>query len=218
VVRARFRASLACSRERREQARRLRRRRLRTRGGALSLAAVALCIAVAGATVAVGRSEQVLLKSGAGGPAVAKLQRKLGIPADGAFGPGTERAVKRFQRRRGLSADGVVGPATARALGLGATTARSARQTSSATGGAAPVQVPTGLPPELVGIAECESGGDPRSVSRDGRYRGKYQFTRSMWTSMGGKGDPARAPEPIQDRLALKLYSRSGTAPWPSCG
>ncbi len=53
------------------------------------------------------------------GGAVNALQRKLGVPADGAFGPQTERAVKRFQRRRGLTADGVVGPATRRALGMG---------------------------------------------------------------------------------------------------
>ena len=51
------------------------------------------------------------------GAAVRLLQRRLGLSADGLFGPATSRAVKRFQRRRGLTADGVVGPATWRALG-----------------------------------------------------------------------------------------------------
>jgi peptidoglycan hydrolase-like protein with peptidoglycan-binding domain len=58
-----------------------------------------------------------VLKRGSHGRAVARLQRALGIAADGIFGPGTARAVKRFQRAHGLVADGVVGPATWSALG-----------------------------------------------------------------------------------------------------
>ena len=53
------------------------------------------------------------------GPSVSRLQRRLGLAADGVFGPGTYRAVKRFQRRHGLHPDGVVGPATWAALGIG---------------------------------------------------------------------------------------------------
>jgi peptidoglycan DL-endopeptidase CwlO len=57
-----------------------------------------------------------LLKLGSRGPAVARVQRALGIRADGDFGPKTKRAVRAFQKRHGLLADGVVGPKTRRAL------------------------------------------------------------------------------------------------------
>jgi peptidoglycan hydrolase-like protein with peptidoglycan-binding domain len=52
------------------------------------------------------------------GTSVSDLQRALGIPVDGTFGPQTLRAVRRFQRSHGLTPDGVVGPATWAALGV----------------------------------------------------------------------------------------------------
>jgi cell wall-associated NlpC family hydrolase len=52
------------------------------------------------------------------GSEVRIAQRRLGVAADGVFGPGTLRAVRAFQRRHGLTADGVVGPATWAALGV----------------------------------------------------------------------------------------------------
>jgi peptidoglycan hydrolase-like protein with peptidoglycan-binding domain len=46
------------------------------------------------------------------------LQEKLGILADGQFGPTTLRAVKAFQASHHLVVDGIVGPSTRAALGL----------------------------------------------------------------------------------------------------
>ncbi|MEA2478100.1 MAG: hypothetical protein QOJ07_22, partial [Thermoleophilaceae bacterium] len=57
-------------------------------------------------------------KSSRGKGGVTSLQRALGLPVDGDYGPRTAAAVKRYQRRHGLTADGVVGPATWEALGL----------------------------------------------------------------------------------------------------
>jgi peptidoglycan hydrolase-like protein with peptidoglycan-binding domain len=48
------------------------------------------------------------------------MQEHLGIPADGQFGPATERALKAWQSHHGLVADGILGPATRHALGLAA--------------------------------------------------------------------------------------------------
>jgi putative chitinase len=56
------------------------------------------------------------LRRGSKGDAVKQLQQKLGIPADGDFGPGTEAAVRKWQAANGMTADGVVGPKTLTAL------------------------------------------------------------------------------------------------------
>ena len=71
---------------------------------------------------------------------------------------------------------------------------------------------------KLERIAECESHGDPRAVSSDGTYRGKYQFDKGTWKSNGGSGDPAKAPELEQDLRAAALYRAVGSNPWPNCG
>jgi Transglycosylase-like domain len=67
-------------------------------------------------------------------------------------------------------------------------------------------------------IAWCESKGNPRAIGGGGAYRGKYQFSYGTWASVGGKGDPAAAPEREQDRRAAMLLRRSGPGHWPVCG
>jgi hypothetical protein len=175
---------------------------------------VALAAANGGTSASSGSSSSAQTTPAAGptslgpgdtGPDVKRLQRKLGLRADGQYGRATKRAVKRFQKRRGLKADGVAGPSTLSALGL-----RVQSASSGSTGSA-------NIPPELASIAQCESGGNPRAVSPDGTYRGKYQFDQNTWEQMGGEGDPIDAPESVQDKIALKLYKARGTAPWPNC-
>ncbi|MCM3224846.1 peptidoglycan-binding domain-containing protein [Terribacillus saccharophilus] len=41
-----------------------------------------------------------------------RIQRALGVTADGIFGPNTRQAVINFQRNNGLGVDGIVGQAT----------------------------------------------------------------------------------------------------------
>jgi lysozyme family protein len=166
------------------------------------LTATAVTVPVAVAADTRGTPAKVkVLKKGSRGAAVTALQRRLGVAADGVFGRQTRAAVKRFQRRNGLVADGVVGPATLAALGLSAVA----------------LQQRVAMPDALARIATCESGGDPRAVSSDGRYRGKYQFSKATWKAMGGSGDPAKAPEAEQDKRARMLYKQSGPRPWPFC-
>lgn len=166
-----------------------------------SLLALASCVAL----TAPASADADVLKRGSRGPVVAQLQQKLGIPADGVFGRQTARAVRRYQASKGLVVDGIVGPQTASALGI--------RLPEVRTAGRRRVRIPA----ILEKIAQCESGGNPRAISPDGTYRGKYQFDRQTWRAVGGKGDPARASEAEQDRRALALLRARGTAPWPNC-
>jgi Transglycosylase-like domain len=111
--------------------------------------------------------------------------------------------------------------------GVLALSAGSAMATDSSSGG---TPVPSGdskeksstkknfpLPRILRKIAKCESNNNPRAISPDGKYRGKFQFSRPTWRSVGGHGDPAKASEYQQDKRAYKLYKREGTKPWPNC-
>jgi peptidoglycan hydrolase-like protein with peptidoglycan-binding domain len=77
--------------------------------GLLAAAAVpALADPGASASGGATASSEVIVKRGDRGEAVRSIQRRLGITADGVFGPLTERAVKRFQSRHGLVPDGIV--------------------------------------------------------------------------------------------------------------
>jgi len=208
-----WRRSLRASQARR--AKRARRRRMALRGRAGVTLAVVLSTVAAGGAFA--QSAATPLAPGVRNTdAVRALQQKLGVSADGVYGPRTRAAVKRFQRAHGLAADGVAGPQTLAALGLGPQP--QAPSASAATGPDAATPAAGTADATLQRIAQCESSGNPAAVSADGTYRGKYQFDRATWEQIGGSGDPAQASEAEQDRIAAKLLAQRGTAPWPNCG
>jgi putative chitinase len=66
----------------------------------------------AAAAAPAGVDMTAVIRVGSRGETVKAVQAKLGIGADGVFGPGTERAIKAWQTANGLTADGVVGPKT----------------------------------------------------------------------------------------------------------
>lgn len=63
-----------------------------------------------------GRASPEVLRLGARGAAVRRLQSAIGAEADGAFGPETDIAVRQFQTANSLRVDGIVGAATWAAL------------------------------------------------------------------------------------------------------
>jgi putative chitinase len=74
----------------------------------------------------------MLLKIGSKGQEVKELQEKLGLTADGDFGPGKEAKLKEWQTANGLVADGVAGPTTLGKLGIPKAAAPAAASPASA--------------------------------------------------------------------------------------
>ena len=58
------------------------------------------------------------LRRGLAGEPVKRLQIRLGVEADGEFGPATEKALKDYQQKNGLNPDGIAGPETFWQMGL----------------------------------------------------------------------------------------------------
>ena len=189
------------ARRRRSIADRLRTRARRLRSARGSAVTVAALVAIA-APLALASGGGGMLQRGSSGAAVQALQRALGVSADRQLRPGDRarragvpaqpRAVRRRHRR--AADERRAGPRRRRPPASAAAAVGVAASSST-----------------LARIAQCESGGNPAAISADGRYRGKYQFTRATWRAMGGTGDPARAPEAEQDQRAAALLAREGT-------
>ncbi|MDQ1723859.1 MAG: peptidoglycan LD-endopeptidase LytH [Frankiaceae bacterium] len=122
------------------------------------------------------------LRSGSSGAAVVRLQKLLGVPADGQFGPMTRRAVVSFQVRHRLPATGVVNAATWNALILAARASRNGGRDASVY--ACPVAGP---------VHFTDTFGAPRSGGR----------THQGTDMLAARGTPVVA---IEDGIVEKAY------------
>ena len=80
-------------------------------------------------------------------------------------------------------------------------------------------------PEQWEALRFCESSGNYRAVSRDGRYYGAYQFWPDTWDFVAGRNYPrlvgilpSAATTHDQDRMAYRLWEERGDQPWPVCG
>lgn len=102
-------------------------------------------------------------------------------------------------------------------------TGSSGTSSSGSTSGTASADAPAADVPSAAGdgvwasLAQCESGGNPSAVSKNGKYHGLYQFSVSTWQAMGGSGLPSQASAEEQTMRAKMLQERSGWGQWPAC-
>jgi len=74
----------------------------------------------------------------------------------------------------------------------------------------------TSLSYDLKKLRHCESGGRWHVNTGNGYY-GAYQFADRTWHGLGFHGRPDLAKPATQSAAAMKLHSRQGWRPWPSC-
>jgi hypothetical protein len=104
------------------------------------------------------------------------------------------------------------------ALGTGSGCVRQAPSTVPSDGFCSPgYQAQFGWPdPEKAAqVCHCESSGNPRATSPNGKYAGLFQFSEATWNELGGGPvfDPAH-----NSAQAYRLFQRRGWKPWPHCG
>jgi peptidoglycan hydrolase-like protein with peptidoglycan-binding domain len=142
------------------------------------------------------------------GHSVRAVQRELGVPADGVFGPQSLKALLRFQRANGLDADGVVGPATWKALirnGGDKPSAKSGARTATDGAGVAALQRALGI------AADGDFGPGTEAALK------RYQRANGL-TADGVAGPATRAALSLGDGPVLKRGGDSGGGSKPTGG
>ncbi len=81
-------------------------------------------------------------------------------------------------------------------------------------------------PDQWAQLRMCEASGSYTIVNPSGKYHGAYQFGVATWDGLAasmGRTDlvgvlPSKASPADQDAMALELWNRRGSSPWPHCG
>ena len=157
-------------------------------------------------TLAEIRAGHGALKQGERGPAVAKVQHLLHIPADGSFGPQTLHAVEQFQRAHHLAVDGLVGHDTLKALEH-APKPQAHRGGGSGHGGN--------------GTGGAAAGGDHHGAgahggdAHGGAHHGRWSEAPSLAEVKSGKatlheGEEGAAVKHVQHLLAVEADGKFG--------
>src|SRR3954469_1279931 len=132
------------------------------------------------------------LTRGEHGSAVAAMQQKLGLAADGIYGPSTLGAVKTFQKGQGLVPDGRVGPATQEALAHPKPVAKTAHAARPHHHAAAAHSKPAPARVHGTGVKALQSA---LGIPADGVFgRGTAHAVRAFQRSHGLKADGAVGP------------------------
>ena len=182
----------------------------------LGLSVLAPTTASAATATTVRTAALPALRIGSTGAQVTYLQYVLAVRRTGVYDRATAAAVRRVQLWKHVyPANGVAaGAATWQALRdpsvvsfMRASRAARARYTF--------VAWQTSVHGR--GIAYRESHLSCTALSRTGVYRGKWQMTLSLWRANGGlafAATPERASCLNQDKVAYRIWVRSGWRPW----
>jgi peptidoglycan hydrolase-like protein with peptidoglycan-binding domain len=150
-------------------------------------------------------------KKGMHGPAVATMQKQLGINADGIYGPQTLKAVHAFQKKHGLTTDGIVGPVTMHAIkNPSAVKAKthSAVQHSGVTPGKTG-NVRTASAKILVRGSEVEQLQQRLGLAVDGDYGAKTEAAVKRWQRRHGLTDDGVVGPATWQALGLSSSNRT---------
>jgi lysozyme len=136
------------------------------------------------------------LRLGARGLDEARVQRIIGVPADGVYGPITQSEVIAWQWARGLKADGIVGPITWDRM--------QAEEAADSDG-----YVTSGVPKEVFALSEAFEAFEPKP----------YQDSGGVWTigigstrDLAGRPVTARTPSVTREQaeqMARRDLSRA---------